>query len=705
MAARLNALCCIVSCIALAAAVDRSLVVTPRTLERGLTAGGSLALHIGGCSGGGSNCNVYLRIVGPLPSLRAQQLRMRRSDWTARATLRAAGTYRLEARCDVTGHHIRASPARIVVHAGATHPHGSSITVPSKVVAGAEVEVVVFAADYDGNPTRSAYSRRRNRFEFEVRWLPPLPRRALLSPLDAAAPYAPWPPPPPLAHAGDGGTDPAWATSQIVAQGTAHAWTSRSVARTASFAAPTRVGRVQVRVWLAPCARLANRTLGGSATTRRVVAARVCANKSTASRLGTALGAVPEAVSDARRGALRVVVGTRVVERLQLRDAFGNACPFGAPASVVGSCAQKPRKEGRGALKVSAALVRTPKDGGGVVATAAVRALPSGEIEITAVPLRLGRLRWDVRVGSVQSSAGLGLFAPLRVVAGDAAPGSSDARVCAHAALALPPLPAVAWRFPNRAEANASVCCVGSTLGATRHMATAARSTPIAVAQIREPAVLTLRLRLRDAFRNALVTTSSTNGDGEVPLSTVEALLAVVVDGEPLPPCSAASLGRTLANELRLGCAALSVSPRGAVLVAARLPSRTSVPAASNGDEAAMEQGLTARGATSAAWWCDGAARRVQLLYDGVALKIHPRVDASSDCSDAEELGSESLEGAAAAGMHEDDEDGEGEDEDDAEYDDDEGEGERARCRGYAPDEIAVLTKPRWPGCVGEGCW
>ena len=356
-------------------------------------------------------------------------------------------------------------------------------------------------------------------------------RRALLSPIDAAAPYAPWPPL--LTHAwsedvdGDNtGADPGWAGAQIVAQGTTRAWTNRSVARTVSFAAPTRVGRIRVRVWLAPCARLANRTLGGSATTRRVVAARVRANRSTASRLDAAPSmALEENAPDAAPGARRIVVGTRIVERLQLRDAFGNACKFGAPASIVGSCAQKPPNEGRGAITVSATLTRAPKDGGGVVATADVRVLPSGEIEIAAVPLSLGRLRWDVRVGSMRSSAGLGLFAPLRVVAGDAAAVSSDARACVHSAPALPPLPAVAWRFPHQAGANASFCCSArSTLDTPRHTTTTAtvRNTPIAVAQIYEPGVLTLRLRLRDAFRNALVVKGSAVGDGDVALSTLE---------------------------------------------------------------------------------------------------------------------------------------------------------------------------------------
>ena len=115
-----------------------------------------------------------------------------------------------------------------------------------------------------------------------------------------------------------------------------------------------------------------------------------------------------------------------------------------------------------------------------------------------------------------------------------------------------------------------------------------------------------------------------------------------------------------------------------------------------------MEQGIAARGAASAAWWCDGAAHRVQLLYGGVAIKIHPRADESSDCSDAEQLDDASAEETAAAAACNGDE---GEGEDDSEYEDgdddennDEGEeGVRPRCRGYAPDEIAILLKPRWP--------
>ena len=657
-----------------------TLHVPPRFVSNGLTAGRSLPLWVLSCSEL-TACDVAVRVVGPYPRRTSRRLTLRRkrrfaASATARATLREAGSYAVEARDRASGAHIRASPALITVHPGATHPHGSSFTVASRVTAGASVELIAFAADYDGNavPLRA----RRDRFAYEVRWLPPLPLVWGTSEIRASATraYAPWPAPPSPSGGviGDAApSDAEWAAATPCAAGTTRAPTRRRPFHAARFVAPTQSGRLLIRAWLLPC-RLANMTLRGSATTRIVVADRLRAMSTTAAA-GAAAAASRSRSSALSSAKNEVVVGTRIVERIQLRDKFGNACAFGALPSVVGACAQKPRRFGRGRVNVSASLVRTPKEGGGAVAHAHVQALANGEVELTATPLSLGRLRWDVRVGSERSSAGLGLLAPLYVVHAAVAAATSDAQLCVNTATALPPLPATAWRFVQRSH---DLCC---PLGVR---------TPIALAEIREPAVITMKLRLRDAFRNEIITPR---------LAAVEEQLVVVVDGKPLAHCTAVVLGNALGDEQLQGCAALWLSAaNGSLFVAVRLPSRRSA------------AGAAAERADGAARWCGGEARRVQLLYGGAALKIQPVADASGDCSADEEAaeGEESSsDGATAAEAEEADEEEEEyaeyglEDEDDEEEEEEEEEeAAKVRCAGYGSDEMAILVRPRWPGEV-----
>jgi len=559
----------------------------------------------------------------------------------------------------------------VLVRAGPIHPRRSSLAVPKRVAAAKLVTLSIFAADYDGNPATmlsSAAAHRRNRFVYEVRWLPQKIHRTSsmrgglmrMSIGNVSAAFSPW-----NYDGSDDEEDPreheVWSTSAIVSEGYTHLMSNNTAAHVAYFVAPSRKGRFRVSAWVSPCTRRhRNLSIVGSHTTRYVVAARVAAERSTASPATSrtiSSNHLPLVHNTSQAaGSTTVPVGSRVVVRLQLRDAFGNTCHYGGLPSIDGECAQRDRSLGRGLLKISASLVRSTSNNVSV-ARAHTKNLPSGEVELTAIPLQLGRLRWDINVGEGENTNKIQVeqLPKLLVIPGSPIASTSDFRVC-RSGPGLPPRNAtIAWIFTNALPMEKRAC-----MEWTSSSTTTTTRAPIAIARIRSPAVLTLRLLLRDPYRNevTLVTMASpadtglTNDAEADRLSTaLEERITVVVDMVTLPRCSLASIGRTLHMDSPPGCAALYFSG-GFTFVALRLPlsslqtgngdlnDNPSFPPHNNsgGNEevVVVKWGNNDSNITpgTAPWWCVEQMQRVQVLIGGVALKMQPRSDDSMSCSE-----------------------------------------------------------------------